>query len=126
MADSVQDILEEWVCEYHTTGITPNGVKIVFMEYTEGFDDDAQEGYIDENQPIYEVMIHKQSAEDDKEFSEDYDVEDVFDYEPKELADVVVSIGVLHHTIDPLNATKTRFRIIYINATNSREYKRIF
>jgi hypothetical protein len=76
MADSVQDILEEWVCEYHTTGITPNGVKIVFMEYTEGFDDDAQEGYIDENQPIYEVMIHKQSAEDNKEFSEDYDVED--------------------------------------------------
>ena len=76
MADSVQDILEEWVCEYHTTGITPNGVKIVFMEYTEGFVDDAQEGYIDENQPIYEVMIHKQSAEDNKEFSEDYDVED--------------------------------------------------
>ena len=38
--------------------------------------------------------------------SVEYDVVDVFDYEPKELVDVVVSIGVLHHTIDPLNATK--------------------
>ena len=38
--------------------------------------------------------------------SVDYFVEDVFDYEPKELADVVVSIGVLHHTLDPLNAVK--------------------
>ena len=38
--------------------------------------------------------------------SVEYFVEDLFDYEPKELADVVVSIGVLHHTIDPLNAIK--------------------
>jgi len=38
--------------------------------------------------------------------SVDYFVEDVFDYEPKELVDVIVSIGVLHHTTDPLNAIK--------------------
>ena len=30
----------------------------------------------------------------------------MFDYEPKELVDVIVSIGVLHHTTDPLNAIK--------------------
>ena len=76
MADSVQDILEDWVFEYHTTGATPNGVRIAFMEYTEGFDEDAQEEYIDKNQPIYEVMIHKKSAEDNQEFPEDYDGED--------------------------------------------------
>ncbi len=80
MADSIQDILEEWVFEYHTTGAVPNGVRIAFLEHTESFDEELQEEYIDENQPIYEVMIHEESANEDKEFPDDIDDEEMITY----------------------------------------------
>ena len=65
MGDSIQDILEEWVFEYHTSGTSPNGVQINFVENAEIFDEELQEEYIDETQPIYEVMIHQESVNED-------------------------------------------------------------
>ena len=43
MGDSIQDILEEWVFEYHTSGTSPNGVQINFVENAEIFDEELQE-----------------------------------------------------------------------------------
>ena len=65
MGDSIQDILEEWVFEYHTSGTSPNGVQINFVENAETFDEELQEEYIDETQPIYQVMIHQESVNED-------------------------------------------------------------
>ena len=80
MGDSIQDILEEWVFEYHTSGTSPNGVQINFVENAEIFDEELQEEYIDETQPIYEVMIHQESVNEDKEFPDDIGDEEMITY----------------------------------------------
>lgn len=80
MADSIQDILEEWVFEYHTNETVPNGVRIALLEHAEVFDEELQEGYVDLNQPIYEVMIHEESVNEDKEFLDDIDDEETITY----------------------------------------------
>ena len=80
MGDSIQDILEEWVFEYHTSGASPNGVQINFVENAEIFDEELQEEYIDETQPIYEVMIHQESVNEDKAFPDDIGDEEMITY----------------------------------------------
>ena len=49
---SVEDILEDWIRNYYDTEETPAGVDISFYEFATNFDEDTQEEYIEESQPV--------------------------------------------------------------------------
>ena len=75
--NSVEDILEDWIRNYYDTDETPKGVDISFYEFATNFDEDTQEEYIEESQPVYEVKIHRNSHE----LEEFPDSDTIVDYE---------------------------------------------